>query len=305
MSSSNIHTIGAGGGSLAYAGGRRSARRARRAPAPLPARPATAAAGREPTVTDANVVLGRVDPAYFAGGRMALDTSAAERSMASLAEELGLGSAGDWREGILDVDQRPDGAGHPHPDRGAGDRAARLRARRLRRRRADARRVPRRELEIAEVIVPPLPGGLLRLGHAADGDPQDFSRRSTRRAAGADLEQLEALRGDSRRRRATRCTRGRRRRGHANGATRSTSATSARNTRSDPALAGEVRAGTASSTRSPSDSTLRTTLATGTRTGRPGRVRRDSRTSASASWSGRSRGRSPTGRSAPARGVDA
>ena len=42
----NIHTIGAGGGSLAYSRGRRAARRAARAPAPTRARPATGAAER-------------------------------------------------------------------------------------------------------------------------------------------------------------------------------------------------------------------------------------------------------------------
>jgi N-methylhydantoinase A len=45
----------------------------------------------EPTVTDADLVLGYLDPDYFLGGRMKLDTTAAERAIASrLAEPLGL-----------------------------------------------------------------------------------------------------------------------------------------------------------------------------------------------------------------------
>src|SRR5205823_1194748 len=45
----------------------------------------------EPTVTDADLILGYLDPAYFLGGRMTLDVAAAERAIASrLAEPLGL-----------------------------------------------------------------------------------------------------------------------------------------------------------------------------------------------------------------------
>ena len=47
--------------------------------------------GTEPTVTDADLVLGYLDPRYFLGGRMALDVAAAERAIQEkLAEPLGL-----------------------------------------------------------------------------------------------------------------------------------------------------------------------------------------------------------------------
>jgi len=47
--------------------------------------------GTEPTVTDADLILGYLDPRYFLGGRMALDVAAAERAIAErLAEPLGL-----------------------------------------------------------------------------------------------------------------------------------------------------------------------------------------------------------------------
>src|SRR5262249_56078545 len=42
--------------------------------------------GKEPTVTDADVVLGRIDPTTFSGGKMSLDVAAAKRI---LAERLG------------------------------------------------------------------------------------------------------------------------------------------------------------------------------------------------------------------------
>jgi 5-oxoprolinase (ATP-hydrolysing) len=47
--------------------------------------------GSEPTVTDANLVLGYYDPGFFLGGRMALDTGAAERAIGALGGRLGLG----------------------------------------------------------------------------------------------------------------------------------------------------------------------------------------------------------------------
>jgi N-methylhydantoinase A len=101
MSVVNIHTIGAGGGSLAYseAGGLRVG------PQSAGADPGPASYGRggdKPTVTDANLLLGRVDPAAFAGGRMPLDRDAAERAIGTLATELSLGAI-ELAEGICDV----------------------------------------------------------------------------------------------------------------------------------------------------------------------------------------------------------
>lgn len=51
--------------------------------------------GEEPAVTDANLALGKIDPAYFAGGKIRLDEAAAE---AALAERIGkpLGLQGIW-----------------------------------------------------------------------------------------------------------------------------------------------------------------------------------------------------------------
>jgi N-methylhydantoinase A len=96
-----IHTIGAGGGSLAYveAGGLRVG------PESAGAQPGPACYGRggtQPTVTDANLVLGRVDPAHFLGGRMELDVGAAEAAIAALASELALEPLA-LAEGIVDI----------------------------------------------------------------------------------------------------------------------------------------------------------------------------------------------------------
>lgn len=101
MSVVNIHTVGAGGGSVAWseAGGLRVG------PRSAGARPGPACYGRggtEPTVTDANLVLGRVDPDWFAGGQLRLDAGAAATAVGALGERFGLDVVA-MAEGICDV----------------------------------------------------------------------------------------------------------------------------------------------------------------------------------------------------------
>ncbi|MEV4346350.1 hydantoinase/oxoprolinase family protein [Actinoplanes sp. NPDC049596] len=101
MSVVNIHTVGAGGGSVAWA----EAGGLRVGPRSAGARPGPACYGRggtEPTVTDANLVLGRIDPQGFAGGQMTLDTKAAETAVDGLAEIFGMTTQA-MAEGICDV----------------------------------------------------------------------------------------------------------------------------------------------------------------------------------------------------------
>ena len=58
--------------------------------------------GEEPTISDAHVVLGRLDPDRFLGGRMQLDRDAAVAAVQKLAGELGLGLEAT-AEGILTI----------------------------------------------------------------------------------------------------------------------------------------------------------------------------------------------------------
>lgn len=97
----NIHTVGAGGGSVAFseAGGLRVGPRSAGA-SPGPA--CYGRGGTEPTVTDANVALGRVDPGAFAGGEFALQVDLAHQAVGGLGAELGLEPL-DMAEGILGV----------------------------------------------------------------------------------------------------------------------------------------------------------------------------------------------------------
>lgn len=87
----DIHTIGAGGGSIGWLdeGGL-----LRVGPQSAGASPGPACYGRGgtlPTTTDANLVLGYLDPAFFAGGKMRLDPDAARRAIAEkIAGPMGL-----------------------------------------------------------------------------------------------------------------------------------------------------------------------------------------------------------------------
>jgi N-methylhydantoinase A len=97
----DINTIGAGGGSVAWieAGGLRVG------PHSAGSEPGPACyglGGTEPTVTDANAVLGRIDPAYFLDGGMVLDVEAASRAIDRVAQPLGM-STTDAAEGILAI----------------------------------------------------------------------------------------------------------------------------------------------------------------------------------------------------------
>jgi N-methylhydantoinase A len=86
----DVRSVGAGGGSLVrYDDGRGTLRVG---PQSAGSRPGPAAFGRggtEATVTDADLVLGYLNPDYFLGGAMALDGAAAARALASAGEPLG------------------------------------------------------------------------------------------------------------------------------------------------------------------------------------------------------------------------
>jgi N-methylhydantoinase A len=98
-----IRTIGAGGGSIASAGPEGRLRVGPRSAGADPGPVCYGRGGREPTVTDANVVLGRIDPAFFLGGAMALDGAAAAAAISErVAAPLALDPVAA-AEGILRV----------------------------------------------------------------------------------------------------------------------------------------------------------------------------------------------------------
>ena len=98
----DIHTVGAGGGSIAYidSGGLLKV-----GPRSAGADPGPVCYGRgndEPTVTDANVVLQTLNPTHLLGGRMPVRQDLAQAAIARLAERLGMDVMAT-AQGILSV----------------------------------------------------------------------------------------------------------------------------------------------------------------------------------------------------------
>ncbi len=99
----DVKSVGAGGGSIAWldSGGLLHVGPASAGAVPGPV--AYAKGGTEPTVTDASVILGHVDPTFFLGGSMPLDAALADAAIARVvANPLGL-SVADAAEAILAI----------------------------------------------------------------------------------------------------------------------------------------------------------------------------------------------------------
>lgn len=191
----DIHTVGAGGGSIAWrdAGGA-----LRVGPASAGASPGPACYGRggeDPTVTDANVLLGRLlDDAPLAGG-ITLDREAARRAVAKLATELGL-SERACAEGIarvaetemaralrvMTVERGVDPRGMAlMPFGGAGPLHAAAMA---------------RELGMSRMVCPHLSGVLCALGLAAAAPRRDAARTVLLSGASLDDEKVRVERDE-------------------------------------------------------------------------------------------------------------
>ncbi|MCH7942431.1 MAG: hydantoinase B/oxoprolinase family protein [Proteobacteria bacterium] len=148
--------------------------------------------GSEPTVTDANLVLGYLDPDYFLGGRMKLDRGRAEAAIATVAKPLGLSTL-EAAAGILDlVAENMAGAARVHivekghdPRRfalvamgGAGPLHAVAVARRL---------------GVKEIIVPPASGTASAMGLLAAPISYELSRSLPTAVDAADFEVINKL----------------------------------------------------------------------------------------------------------------
>ncbi|HWK27954.1 MAG TPA: hydantoinase/oxoprolinase family protein [Solirubrobacter sp.] len=193
----DVHTVGAGGGSIAHVPELTGALRV--GPQSAGAEPGPAAYGQggtEPTVTDANVVLGHL-PADLIGGEMTLDVAAARAAVGKVADAMGL-SVEAAADGILRiVNENMAGALRViSVQRGHDPREFALVA--------FGGAGPLHANAVAElmgsfpVIVPPSPGLLCALGDLVAGFRNEFARtliRLTRDASDAELaEMLEELR---------------------------------------------------------------------------------------------------------------
>jgi len=86
----DVNTIGAGGGSIAWIDGAGGLRVGPVSAGADPGPACYARGGDQATVTDANLLLGYLNPQRFAGGLMSLDVGAAERAVGAIAGRLGL-----------------------------------------------------------------------------------------------------------------------------------------------------------------------------------------------------------------------
>jgi N-methylhydantoinase A len=98
----DVHTVGAGGGSIAWRDAGGALRVGPRSAGADPGPACYGRGGEQPTVTDANLLLGRLDARSPLAGDVRLDRDAAERAVAGLAGELGL-SLVDAALGIVRV----------------------------------------------------------------------------------------------------------------------------------------------------------------------------------------------------------
>jgi N-methylhydantoinase A len=98
----DLTTIGAGGGSIAWIDKGGFLRVGPQSAGAEPGPACYAKGGNEATVTDANLVLGRLNAEYFLGGKLALDSTAAARAVATVAERLGKGREAA-AQAIIDV----------------------------------------------------------------------------------------------------------------------------------------------------------------------------------------------------------
>ncbi|HET6507680.1 MAG TPA: hydantoinase/oxoprolinase family protein [Baekduia sp.] len=99
----DIHTVGAGGGSIAWRDTGGALRVGPRSAGAVPGPAAYGRGGEEPTVTDANVVLGHLDVERPLAGGVRLDAEAAHAAVRRLADDLGLSDARACAEGIVRI----------------------------------------------------------------------------------------------------------------------------------------------------------------------------------------------------------
>ena len=187
----DIQEVGTGGGSLAR---RDSDGGVHVGPQSADAEPGPVCygyGGTEPTVTDANVVLGRIDPDNFLGGTMKLDAASAEQAIAStLAEPLGL-TTDAAAHGILRIanTQMANAVRAVTTAKGLDPRdfvmfafggAGPLHA-------TDVAR----ELGIGKVVIPPMPGHFSAYGMLLSSLRRDYARTLITRYSEADFDALE------------------------------------------------------------------------------------------------------------------
>src|SRR5262245_20653097 len=178
----DIVEIGAGGGSIAWIDELGTLRIGPQSAGALPGPACYEKGGSDPNVTDANVVLGRINADYFLGGEMTLSVERARASVAGLGERMGLPVEAVARGIVRMANASMVNAiklvsvrkGHDPREYtlvafgGGGPMHATALA---------------RELHIAKVLVPPAPGNFSAWGMLTTDYRQDFTRTRVVRAS--------------------------------------------------------------------------------------------------------------------------
>ena len=191
MPAVDIHTIGTGGGSIAWL----DHGAVRVGPQSAGAVPGPACYGRggvEPTVTDANLHLGRLGERSLLGGGMTLDASAAKRAIDRLARQVALTPTA-FAEGILSISNAAmaDAMRTITVSQGVDPRAFALVA--FGGAGPMAAAFLAEELDIAEVLIPQFPGTLSAWGMLQTDLRLDFAKGFFHPAASVSQPALEAL----------------------------------------------------------------------------------------------------------------
>ena len=189
----DIHTLGAGGGSIAWIDPGGALRVGPQSAGADPGPACYGSGGRLPTVTDANLVLGRLNPNYFIGGEIHLNVEAAwEAIRREIAEPLGL-TVEKAAAGIIDVINATmvKGMRYVSVERGHDPReftvvafggAGPLHATAL-----------AAELDVPRVISPPIPGATSALGLLIADFRHDYSQTYLRALPDVDLETINRI----------------------------------------------------------------------------------------------------------------
>ena len=136
----DVHTIGAGGGSIASVDASGMLRVGPESAGATPGPICYGRGGTRPTITDANLVLGRLDPDRLLAVEHAVSMDAIRAALRRARRRAARPRRDRRRGGDRPRRQRQDGRRDPHGEPRARPRPARLRAVRVRRRRAAARR---------------------------------------------------------------------------------------------------------------------------------------------------------------------
>ncbi|MSP49900.1 MAG: hydantoinase/oxoprolinase family protein [Alphaproteobacteria bacterium] len=191
----DINTIGAGGGSIAWFAPDGLLKVGPTSAGAVPGPACYGQGGTEATVTDANLVLGRLSPRGLLDGEVALDAAAARRAIQPVAERLGF-TVERTAHGILaivvanmvrairtvSVERGHDPRSYAlMPFGGAGPLHA-----------TDVAR----SLGMREILVPPAPGILCAQGLVVSDLKEDFVRTRRTRLAAADAPAMARVIGD-------------------------------------------------------------------------------------------------------------